>query len=183
MLRTLFLFIAMAMSTQSASADEVLIRGALLLDGSGAPPRPNVDVLIRDGRIKAIEPTGSIELRGTVIEAAGMTALPGLIDAHVHFVAAPGSGYRNDNDEKIAELNRRHLRAYLACGVTTVLGSGCRRTSSGRVVAGAGSGADSARFYGYILKSALVPEHDAGRDTRRPSRGRQSFNIMYRYRR
>jgi imidazolonepropionase-like amidohydrolase len=123
-LKTLFLMVALAMPTRPARADELLIRGAILVDGLGAGPRPSVDILIRNGRIHAIEPRGSIEARGTVIEAAGMIALPGLIDAHVHFVAAPGTGYRNDSDETIAELNRHHLRAYLACGVTTVLDAG-----------------------------------------------------------
>jgi imidazolonepropionase-like amidohydrolase len=53
-----------------------------------------------------------------------MTALPGLIDSHVHFVYASGSGYRGDSEATIRELNRQHLRAYLACGVTTVLDAG-----------------------------------------------------------
>lgn len=122
-LRLLVLLIV-GMSPQTAHADELLVRGAALIDGTGAPPKTNVDILIRDGRIRAIEPSGSIEARGRVIDAAGLTALPGLIDSHVHFVAASGSSYRNDSDETVRELNRQHLKAYLACGVTTVLDAG-----------------------------------------------------------
>lgn len=120
----LLLIIAVGISAPQARGNEVLILGALLVDGTGAPPRPDVDILIQDGRIGAIEPGRSLPARGSVIDAAGMTALPGLIDSHVHFVAAPGSSYRNDSDETIAELNHQHLRAYLACGVTTVLDAG-----------------------------------------------------------
>jgi imidazolonepropionase-like amidohydrolase len=95
-----------------------------MVDGSGGPPRANVDILIGDGRIRAIEPSGSMETRGKLIDGTGMSALPGLVDSHVHFVAASGSSYRHDSDETIRELNRQHLRAYLACGVTTVLDAG-----------------------------------------------------------
>jgi imidazolonepropionase-like amidohydrolase len=118
------LVIAIALAATEVRADDLLIRGVLMVDGSGGPPRPNVDILIEDGRIAAIEPNGSIAARGRVVDGAGLTALPGLIDSHVHFVAASGSSYRNDSDATIRELSRRHLRAYLACGVTTVLDAG-----------------------------------------------------------
>ncbi len=124
MLRALFILLLVSLSGLQARAEEIVIRGALLVDGSGSPPRENVDLWIRDGRIAGIEPTGSLEARGRVIDAGGMTALPGLIDSHVHFVAAPGTAYRGDSDEAIRELNRLHLRAYLACGITTVLDAG-----------------------------------------------------------
>ena len=124
MRKALLLVVAIGLSTQHARADEVFVRGALMVDGSGGPPRANVDILIEDGRIHAIEPSGSMAARGKLIDAAGMTALPGLIDSHVHFVAAAGSSYRHDSDETIRELNHQHLRAYLACGVTTVLDAG-----------------------------------------------------------
>jgi len=120
----LLLVTAIALSAQYVRAEEVFIRGALMVDGSGEPPRANVDILIGDGRIRAIEPSGAMAVRGRLIDAAGMTALPGLIDSHVHFVAASGSSYRHDSDETIRALNRQHLRAYLACGVTTVLDAG-----------------------------------------------------------
>src|SRR5262245_26352910 len=75
---------------EGVRGEDRFTRGALLVGGSGAPPRANVDILVTDGRIQAIEPTGSMATRGELIDAAGMTALPGLIDSHVHFVAAAG---------------------------------------------------------------------------------------------
>jgi len=107
-----------------AAAQDVFLHDVTVIDGTGAPPQPHVDVLIAGGRIDAIAPTGSLEPLGTEIDASGLTALPGLIDAHIHFVAASGSNYRHDSDETIRALNRQHLRALVACGVTTVLDAG-----------------------------------------------------------
>ena len=45
-----------------------------------------VDVLIRDGLIVDIAPTGAIVLTGRVLDAQGAWALPGLWDNHVHAV-------------------------------------------------------------------------------------------------
>jgi len=124
MLRTLLLILVIGVSAPQALAGELLVRGVTVIDSTGAAPRANVDILIRDARIRAIEPGGAIHTSGTTIDAAGLTALPGLIDSHVHFVSASGSSYRGDSDETIRALNRQHLAAYVACGVTTVLDAG-----------------------------------------------------------
>jgi imidazolonepropionase-like amidohydrolase len=100
------------------------VRDARLIDGRGGPPLEHVSILVRDGRIAAIGNEPAVSRGARVIDAAGMTALPGLIDSHVHFTYAPGSAYRRDSDETVRLLDRQHLRAYLACGVTTVLDAG-----------------------------------------------------------
>ena len=123
MLRIFIALVTFALTVRTANA-ELLIRGARLVDGTGAPARGGVSILVRDGRIAAIGPDLSAAPGARVIDATGLTALPGLIDSHVHFVYASGSGYRGDTDATIRELNRQHLRAYLACGVTTVLDAG-----------------------------------------------------------
>ena len=103
--------------------DDLLIEHARLIDGTGAPPRNGVAILIHEGRVAALGTAAAAE-RTRIIDATGMSVLPGLIDSHVHFVKAPGSAYRNDSDAAIRDLNHRHLAAYLACGVTTVLDAG-----------------------------------------------------------
>ena len=120
---TLVLLTPFGLLAQPTGAADLLVRNARLIDGTGAPPRKNVAILIRDGRIVDV---------GTDIKAEGIpeldvsraTVLPGLIDSHVHFAAAPGGAFRHDSDATRRALNRRHLRAYLASGVTTVLEPG-----------------------------------------------------------
>jgi len=109
----------------AASAADLLIRNARLIDGTGAPPRDHVSILVRDGRVRAI---GSPLADDTTpaLDADGATVLPGLVDAHAHFTAAPGSGFRHDAPATIDALNHHHLRAYLACGVTTVFDPGAQ---------------------------------------------------------
>ena len=114
---------ALAGSGATAEGASLLIRNARLIDGTGAPARDGVSILVRDGWIAAIgdgATTGDVPL----LDVAGATVLPGLTDAHVHFIAAPGGAVRGDTRAARLELNRQHLRAYLACGVTTVLDAG-----------------------------------------------------------
>jgi N-acyl-D-amino-acid deacylase len=62
--------------------DDILIRGAHVIDGSGMPGR-SADVAIRDGRISAVtSATGRQAHR--VIDATGLVAAPGFIDIHTH---------------------------------------------------------------------------------------------------
>ncbi len=63
---------------------DTLIRGGMLVDGSGGPPR-RADVALTDGRIAAI---GSIsgEARET-IDADGRIVSPGFVDVHTHYDA------------------------------------------------------------------------------------------------
>src|SRR4051794_35928353 len=62
--------------------DDLLIRGATVIDGSGSAPR-SVDVAVRDGRISAIEArltdTATREIDGT-----GRVLAPGFINIHTH---------------------------------------------------------------------------------------------------
>src|SRR5580693_5728806 len=62
---------------------DILIRGGLVVDGSGAPGYA-ADVAVKDGRIAAIGPRLAGEARRTV-EADGRVVAPGFIDPHTHF--------------------------------------------------------------------------------------------------
>jgi N-acyl-D-amino-acid deacylase len=61
---------------------DILIRGGLLLDGTGAPGRPG-DIAIRDARIAAIG-TGLAAGAAKVIEAENLAVAPGFIDIKTH---------------------------------------------------------------------------------------------------
>jgi imidazolonepropionase-like amidohydrolase len=70
-------------------AATIAFRGATVIDGTGAPPRRNMLVVVADGRITlitALTPESLARLpAGTEeISAEGQWMLPGLIDGHVH---------------------------------------------------------------------------------------------------
>jgi N-acyl-D-amino-acid deacylase len=64
-------------------AADVVIRGGMVFDGTGAPGRP-ADVAISGGQIEEIGP----KLRGPhELDASGCAVTPGFIDIHTHFDA------------------------------------------------------------------------------------------------
>jgi len=64
----------------------VAITNARLIDGTGADPLEGATLLLEGERITAVGAGGTIGIpqSATVLDAAGMTVLPGLIDCHVH---------------------------------------------------------------------------------------------------
>jgi N-acyl-D-amino-acid deacylase len=58
--------------------DDILIRGATVLDGTGGPPQ-GADVAVRQGRISAVE-AGRTETAVQEIDATGLILAPGFID-------------------------------------------------------------------------------------------------------
>ena len=63
----------------------LLIGGGMLIDGTGAAPRP-ADVLVDGDEIVAVGPHAADRAPDGVvrIDAGGATVMPGLIDAHCH---------------------------------------------------------------------------------------------------
>ena len=120
MISALALLLGLALGG-SASAGELLIQGARLWDGTGAAPVQGVDVRVEGERITQVGPDLPVPEGATVIDGAGATLLPGLIDSHVHLSMDPGAAWRQDTLQEHTELLRRSMAAYLACGVTTVL--------------------------------------------------------------
>ena len=75
-------------------------------------------VLVKNGQIAEVIPqAGAPALRDTeLINGAGKTLLPGLIDMHVHL----GASGLADYDASEQDPEARRLEAYLYCGVTAV---------------------------------------------------------------
>ena len=63
---------------------DILIRGGLVVDGSGARPETG-DVAISGGRIAARGTGLDPERASEVIEADGQWVMPGLLDIHTHY--------------------------------------------------------------------------------------------------
>jgi imidazolonepropionase-like amidohydrolase len=103
-----------------------LFIGATLIDGTGAPAQHDTSVLVNDGRIAAVGSRHTItHPPGTeVIDCAGLTLLPGLIDCHDHLASHTYSlAHRWGLDQP---QSTRHVRTAavlqqtLATGYTTV---------------------------------------------------------------
>src|SRR5688572_25967519 len=65
-----------------------LLRGATLIDGTGAEPIQDCAVLINENRIEWVGPAAAAVVPpGTrEIDVSGKTIMPGLIDCHDHMV-------------------------------------------------------------------------------------------------
>ena len=94
----------------------LVIRNVHLVQAEAGLHSP-ADVMIRGGRIAAIEPAGSLQLQSgaEVFEGSDKYLMPGLADMHHHLL--PGT-FRLDGDR--VEV----LRSLLSWGITTVFNTG-----------------------------------------------------------
>jgi imidazolonepropionase-like amidohydrolase len=92
-LRALWLT-AVAAYPLAAAAQNVDLVNVTLIDGTGAAPRQGVSIMVRDGRIAAIETQATAATAGVRrIDLGGRYVLPGLIDAHAH-IESPDAALR-----------------------------------------------------------------------------------------
>ena len=113
--------IAVLASSSLAAEDEPLaIVGGTLIDGNGGPPVPNGIVVVRGEQIVAVGAASDVDVPegARVVEAAGMSVLPGLADMHVHLLG----GWDGVTVDMLGY--RRYLNALLYAGVTTVFDTG-----------------------------------------------------------
>jgi imidazolonepropionase-like amidohydrolase len=73
-------------SAATAGSHTIVLRAQSLIDGTSAPPRRRVDIVIRGNRIVEISGTGSrpVPEGADVVDLGSLTVLPGLIDTHTH---------------------------------------------------------------------------------------------------
>ncbi len=93
---------------------------AEVVDGTGAAPRRDMTLVIRDGRIAALGPSATVKppVGAEVIDAAGMTLLPGFVMMHEHMF------YPMPKPLQYEEFPYSFSRLYLAGGATTLRTAG-----------------------------------------------------------
>jgi imidazolonepropionase-like amidohydrolase len=66
----------------------VVLRGARLIDGTGAAAIDNAVIIVNDNKITSVGPAGAVNppANAKVIDLGDVTLLPGFIDAHTHLI-------------------------------------------------------------------------------------------------
>lgn len=101
----------------AVDAPLVALVGVRVIDGTGAPPREDQTVVIRDGRIASVGPAARIPVpKGArTLELGGHTVFPGIVGMHNHV------GHQYDFNP------RQDARLYLSGGVTTIRVTGAHQ--------------------------------------------------------
>ena len=96
-------------------APVVAITHVRVIDGTGAPARPDQTVVLRGADISAIGPAASTPVPdgATVVDGTGKSVMPGIVMLHEHLYYPNGPGV-------YGQLGESFIRLYLAGGVTTI---------------------------------------------------------------
>jgi imidazolonepropionase-like amidohydrolase len=115
-LPTFVFALAGALAPQRAcEAPPLVIRDATVWTRDGRLPAR--DVVIENGRIAAIRPAGQPPPAGArTLDGSGHTLLPGLVDAHLHFVVPGGLPAGAAADRQAAVTGRQLLLAGVTAG-------------------------------------------------------------------
>lgn len=119
---------AAAQRSASPPARPIVLRPARVFDGVGPSLREGIVVLVRGDRIEAVGPEGQVTVPpdADVVNLAGLTLLPGLIDAHSHVLLHPYNETSWDDQVLRESLGERvaratvHLARTLESGFTTL---------------------------------------------------------------
>jgi cytosine/adenosine deaminase-related metal-dependent hydrolase len=95
--------------TEAIPTGRLVVHAGKLVDGVHQTARTNVDIVVEGNRIRSVEPHNAALHTGRVIDESNETVMPGLIEAHGHYIDTNGSLYG---------------RILLSYGITTVRSPG-----------------------------------------------------------
>ena len=94
----LALVIGIGTRVRSQQTGVLVVDGATLIDGTGAPPVRDSVIVIENGKFAAAGPRSKVRIPegARVVDAKGKYAIPGLIDGHVHYRSWMGELFVNN---------------------------------------------------------------------------------------
>ncbi|MGH9795589.1 MAG: amidohydrolase family protein [Candidatus Acidiferrales bacterium] len=108
----LLLWLTLAGVTRTQTPKAIVITDVTVIDGTGAPPKRGMTVVVRGDRITALGSTGRVQVPpgAQVVSAKGKFLMPGLWDMHVHLF----------NQVSRRPPNTWYFPLFIASGVTSV---------------------------------------------------------------
>lgn len=122
---TLLATIALVIGSM-AQAGNYSIEHVTLIDGTGAPPQPDMTVTVERDRIVAVQRSAAAApAKGIAIDGRGKFLMPGMMDIHIHL----RSNEANNNiltatAKPNLDIARSALASYIYEGITTVFDAG-----------------------------------------------------------
>jgi imidazolonepropionase-like amidohydrolase len=110
-----------------------------LIDGTDADPVDDAALLVIDDRIAAVGPDASVPRPDDArfVDLPGTTALPGLMDAHVHVTLPPTvdplATMASETDDDLVVRGAVAAERMVRAGITTAYDCGARNTTGQRV--------------------------------------------------
>ncbi len=117
---------ALCGTAHAQAAEPVLLRHATVIDGTGQPAQPDMDILIENGHITATGHGLKPPAHARVRDLSGLSVLPGLISDHSHVGQVSGTHNGAENYTRANIL--AELAQYEQYGVTTVVALGLNRS-------------------------------------------------------
>lgn len=111
---------ALLAAASPALAESTVLKNVTVIDGTGAPAKPNSAIVMTDGKIAYVGPVSGLKAPAGAreVDLSGKFVMPGIIDSHVHI------GMMKDvtQDEKFQTPANveADLKTYAAYGVTAV---------------------------------------------------------------
>ncbi|MCF0055697.1 amidohydrolase family protein [Dyadobacter sp. CY356] len=120
----LCILLAFTSKLKAQNSNLILLKNVNLIDGTGSASKPDVNILIKDGIVAAIQ-SGLKHPSATQIDLKGKTIIPAVISAHTHIGTLKGNTSTAENYTRENVL--RQLKRYQDYGVGTILTMGTDR--------------------------------------------------------
>ena len=155
---------ALILSAEAAAQDATYVRAERLVDVVDGRMRTDQTIVVRGDRIDRVGNSSDIDIPAgaSVIDLGDMTALPGLIDMHVHLTGDPeAQGYANlaASIPRNALFGAANGRRTLNAGFTTVRNVGAGGFADVALRDAINNGRSEERRVGKECRSRWSPYH------------------------